>query len=1062
MNTFTINNSKISFKEFLEKILQESGLSKEEFCKHKIVLQIPDIEIYNLVKNNPRIYFSIPMEIKTNEDLEKSKVMLPILNSSVYYITRKNENFTYILEKRTEEEMSDQNYRQTLDKIDENLVNIDVELNEFYSTTNITQYYYNHHNKSVELILKFPHDSSIQFSKFTLHINGKIVISKVLEKEKAKEKYNDAIASGNAGAISSQENNFIVVNIGNIQPNCFVKLTTEFIQFLKSEDMSYCYSTIKNFPVIDIKENKNIKNEKLKNIKAKINVNAHSKIIRLITKGFTNNKSQKFNDDYTQCIINYSLSEKDRKNKVLKKRKISVKEFSDSDSEEDEEEREDKREEEDNEEENSDIFKILFRTEKMNDYNLITQYDPKKDETSCIMSMIYNRNDINIPKNEKPDLDEKNNYIDLYQKNLINSYPSLFIFLIDQSGSMSGKPINIVKETLLFFLQSLPKNSYYQLIGFGSNFKYISSEEPLEYTVENVQKTIKKVKKLKADLGGTQLFEPLKDIFNNNNFDKLNLCKNLFILTDGEVWDREKSLELIKKNLDSFRIHSFGIGDDFDKAFIKKSGKNGSYCFIRDLDKIKSNVIQILNKTLRNYLFDCKINVKNIETEYSYFTKQRIFYQDEFLNFYFIIKNKINNNINIGIEYYEKNELINKDFIFDKNNIIHETNGDIISKIIIGNILNNTILNPEKNIELSKKYQVLSKYTSLYAEVENKESNKNEMITIEQKEIKKDINNESDSEDDMKSKKRAKKYQKKVDISDSDSEDDKKIKKKSKKCKKKVDSSDSDNEVDMKTKKKSKKCNKKIDSSENDSDSEDDDSSDSDNDNEDNRKSKKKSKKCKKKVDSSDSDNEVDMKSKKKSKKCKKKVDSSESDSDNEDNEKCKKESIKFKKKVDSRENDNDYEDNKKSKKKSKIYKKKVDISESESDSENDKKCKKYKNESSNDDKKEIELKENYDIKEMILSQDIIDGNWSLNSQTQFLIRNYSDIYNKIKKYVEKFNVGEKKENIIITILVIYYLKNNKEICQSEYILIINKGLQYLQDIGIKELLYENIESKIK
>ena len=128
----------------------------------------------------------------------------------------------------------------------------------------------------------------------------------------------------------------------------------------------------------------------------------------------------------------------------------------------------------------------------MNDYNLITQYDPKKDETSCILSMIYNRNDINIPKNDLPDLDEKKNYIELYQKNLINSYPSLFIFLIDQSGSMSGKPINIVKESLLFFLQSLPKNSYYQLIGFGSSMKYISSEEPLEYTVENVKKQLKK------------------------------------------------------------------------------------------------------------------------------------------------------------------------------------------------------------------------------------------------------------------------------------------------------------------------------------------------------------------------------------------------------------------------------------------------------------------------------------------------------------------------------------------------------------------------------------------
>ena len=96
-------------------------------------------------------------------------------------------------------------------------------------------------------------------------------------------------------------------------------------------------------------------------------------------------------------------------------------------------------------------FKILFRTEKMNNFNLIKQYEPKKDETSCIMSMIYNRKDINIPKDDKPDINEENNYIDLYQKNLINSYPSLFIFLIDQSGSMGGKPIKLVIETLLFF-----------------------------------------------------------------------------------------------------------------------------------------------------------------------------------------------------------------------------------------------------------------------------------------------------------------------------------------------------------------------------------------------------------------------------------------------------------------------------------------------------------------------------------------------------------------------------------------------------------------------------------
>ena len=56
-------------------------------------------------------------------------------------------------------------------------------------------------------------------------------------------------------------------------------------------------------------------------------------------------------------------------------------------------------------------------------------------------------------------------------------------------------------------------------------------------------------------------------------------------------------------------------------------------------------------------------------------------------------------------------------------------------------------------------------------------------------------------------------------------------------------------------------------------------------------------------------------------------------------------------------------------------------------------------------------------------------------------IDSYADIYNKIKNYVEKLNIEENNENIIVTILVLYYLKNNKDINQIEYILIINKRL---------------------
>ena len=752
----------------------------------------------------------------------------------------------------------------------------------------------------------------------------------------------------------------------------------------------------------------------------------------------------------------------------------------------------------------------------MNDYNLITQYDPKKDETSCILSMIYNRNDINMPKTDLPDLDNKKNYIELYQKNLINSYPSLFIFLIDQSGSMSGKPINIVKESLLFFLQSLPKNSYYQLIGFGSSMKYISSEEPLEYTVENVKKTIEKVKKLKANLGGTELYKPLQNIFSNENSDNLNLCKNLFILTDGEVWDREKSLKIIKNNLDVFRVHSFGIGNSFDEKFIVESGKNGSYNFIKDIDKIKSSVIQTLNKALRNYLYDFKIDVKNIDTEYNYFPKQKIYYQDELLNYYFIIKHKLNNNININIEYYDKKELINKKINFDNNNIfISENDGDIISKIIIGNILNNTDLPQDKNIELSKRYQVLSKYTSLYAEVENEKSTQNEMLKIEQKKLEEIEESESDSDNDIKKpkpkKRRRKCYRKKKVESDSDSESESDSEKKYKKmqCMKKSQSISNDSESDekeeknckkeksqsisndsesdeeeekIKCKKRPKKCGKMSNDSESDekkeknckkkkcnkisNDSESDEgevkecknvSNDSESDEgEEKIKYKKSPKKCRKISNDSESDEKEEKNCKKK--KCRKISNDSESDegqvkecknvsNDSESDEKEKKKCKKRSKKCRNISNESDEKEVKKFIKNK--YKKKLSDSESEEEDENDKHSNK-------------KTKKVFDVKEMTLTQNIIDGNWSINSQTQFLINSYDDIYNKIKKYVDKLDVGENKEDIIVTILVLYYLKNNKDIDQTEYLLIINKGLQYLKNLGIKEFLYENIESNIK
>ena len=149
-----------------------------------------------------------------------------------------------------------------------------------------------------------------------------------------------------------------------------------------------------------------------------------------------------------------------------------------------------------------------------------------------------------------PDEEDKVNYSFKYQQRTNSDNPVLFIFLVDQSGSMSGKPIELVKKSLLFFIQSLPKDSYFQLIGFGSSFKKYN-EKPVLYNKENVKNITQVINGLSADLGGTETLKPLEDIYASNYLD-IKLPKNIFLLTDGEVNNKDKCYQVIENNSEKF------------------------------------------------------------------------------------------------------------------------------------------------------------------------------------------------------------------------------------------------------------------------------------------------------------------------------------------------------------------------------------------------------------------------------------------------------------------------------------------------------------------------------
>ena len=369
----------------------------------------------------------------------------------------------------------------------------------------------------------------------------------------------------------------------------------------------------------------------------------------------------------------------------------------------------------------SPILSFEFQIKDFKKPKLYKQYDPINDETTYLLSYFKAiQDEDNINNNE-----------------LTKNYPGLYYFVIDQSGSMAGYPISLVKKTLKVFIQSLSKDSYYQLIGFGSNYRPYS-DKPLLYTKENVNRTINDIENLEGNMGGTDLFQPLQFIYNNcKENERLHLPQNIFILTDGYTEYKQKVLNIIEKNNSKYQVYAYGIGNDFDQDFIRTAAECGfgSYEFINDISNLSVVINEQLSKCMRVYYDKVKFNVEKNNNEILYdFYRNEFILENQLVNYSFIMKGKNYGKIEIKNSYKENEREFNDTFIFEENKILSLKDGDILAKIAIHNLIQKgegEFSEKEKIIKIAKKYQVLCQYTSLYAEVENTQSIKEPIIQID-------------------------------------------------------------------------------------------------------------------------------------------------------------------------------------------------------------------------------------------------------------------------------------------------------------------------------------------
>ena len=131
-------------------------------------------------------------------------------------------------------------------------VEIDSKVNELFSKTSVTQKIKNNSENPIELKIYVYKKESYIFSSFSAKIGDSILVkSKLIKKEKAKEKYTDAISSGNAAIFvcDDPENEYrIIINMGNIPPKEELTFISEFIQTTESSN-SYELELFRNLPI---------------------------------------------------------------------------------------------------------------------------------------------------------------------------------------------------------------------------------------------------------------------------------------------------------------------------------------------------------------------------------------------------------------------------------------------------------------------------------------------------------------------------------------------------------------------------------------------------------------------------------------------------------------------------------------------------------------------------------------------------------------------------------------------------------------------------------------------
>ncbi|OHT12130.1 hypothetical protein TRFO_03772 [Tritrichomonas foetus] len=236
-----------------------------------------------------------------------------------------------------------------------------------------------------------------------------------------------------------------------------------------------------------------------------------------------------------------------------------------------------------------------------------------------------------------------------------NRFPiNEYILLSDCSGSVLGKTMTILKKVTSSIINKLPQNGFFNVLRFGYTFQSLF-EESVEITKFNIDYALRKVGEMRADLGKTNLVDPLLYSMKNNKNMTQKYHKIIILITDGKKDDLTEKSKIFKiiKNMaqNGNQIFTIGIGCTASKQNLIEISElgNGKSAFINKLTDVEFTADQIIKEILSTkWLSNILIKTSRKSEKYLNSSDSSLYLPDKLFERkinYFITKEKTQNRI---------------------------------------------------------------------------------------------------------------------------------------------------------------------------------------------------------------------------------------------------------------------------------------------------------------------------------------------------------------------------------------------------------------------------------